>query len=252
MGNDFTEYIGFAWRQVNLCVKILVVSVVLFVLVQSANLISFYINVNSGGLETLSGDVFFGCFYGLIAFLLLFCILFPLCFIISLIKIDEPINIFLTVVAVVIAVASFKGEIYLRINQIQRRLEPGAMRSVGCNIQKGRTLREYGLELVRLKKDKDFVFTEQFLEENATNHILFLANSRCVLNSYLVDKKSSQIPDDVIVIFESTVPRDKGYIGGPNDISTWWHYGKGSLMVFGDGRVEFVRAEDFNNLRWKP
>ena len=252
MGNGFTKYIGSVWRKLSLCVKILVVSVVLFVLVQSAEVISLYTNVNSGGLESISGEIFFWGFLGLMAFLLLFLILIPAAFIVSLIKISEPINILLTVISIVIAVASFGVRGYLRNELIKLNPEPDSWRCVAYNTARGKGLRELGLILGRLKNDKDFSFNENFIEQNLPGYRLSLKNSHFVLNSNLLNKKPSEISDNVVVIFESTVLREKDYIGGPNDISTWWHYGRGSLMVFGDGRVEFVRAEDFNHLRWKP
>jgi hypothetical protein len=250
--NRLTEHIGSPKRRTCLSVKILIVTVVLFVLLQTTVVISLYINVNSGGLETVSGKIFIYWFFGLMAFLLLFIILIPMCFIESLTKIDNPINILLTIVAVAIAVASFKGVFYLGSIKIKVGSGPDLPRCVAHNMARGKGLKELGLKLDLLKNAKDFVFTEQFLEPNSTYPIYALSKGKFVLNSNLLDKKPSQLSDNVVVIFESTIPRDEGYIGGPNDISTWWHYGRGSLMVFGDGRVEFVKTEDFNNLRWKP
>jgi len=253
VGNTFTKYIGFVWHQVSLCVKILVVAVVLLVLVQTFELISLDINVNSGGLETTSGEVYFWCFYGLMAFLFLFLILIPACFIVSLIKISEPINILVTFIAVVIAVASFGGRAYLLNEKIKCKPEPDSMRCVAHNTARGKILNEFGLKLVQLKNDKNFALSEKFIGQNLTSNMLPLINSEFVLNSNVLNKELSQLPDNIVVVFESNVPsRDEVYTGGPDDISTWWHYGRGSLMVFGDGRVEFVKTEDFNNLRWKP
>lgn len=253
MGNRFVKYIGSVWQQICLCVKILVVAVVLFVLLQAVEVISLYINVNSGGLETTSGEIFLWSFWGGMGFFLLLPILIPICFIISLIKIDEPINIFITVIAVVIAVASFfNGRFYFRNDILKLKPEPDTTRCVAHTMARGDALRIFGLQLNQLKNNKDLVFTERLLERNLTDHINSLVNSNFVLNSNLLNKKLSQISDNVVVVFESNIPHDKGNVGGPNDISTWWHYGRGSLMVFGDGRVEFVKTEDFNNLHWQP
>ncbi len=253
MGNRLIEYIGSLWREIRLCIKILIAAVVLFVIFHTTETISLYTNVNSGGLEPISGKIFLYCPIGLMVFLLIFIILIPLCFIVSLVKIDEPINIFLTVIAIVSIVVSFNGSSYLWGEKIKYKPEPDVTRCVAHNMARGKGLKRLGLKLDLLKNAKDFVFTEPFLEPNSTYHIYALPKGTFVLNSNLLDKKPSQIPDDVVVIFESNLsPRDNVYIGGPNDISTWWHYGRGSLMVFGNGRVEFVKTEDFNNLRWKP
>ena len=65
MENRLLEYIGSLCERIHLCVKILIVAVVVFVLLQVAELISFYINVNSGGLKSVYGEIFLYCFYGL-------------------------------------------------------------------------------------------------------------------------------------------------------------------------------------------
>ena len=253
MGKIVTEYIISIWHQVHLCVKILIMAVVLFVLLQAVEVVSLYINVNSGGLETTSGAIFLSSFWGLMGFLLLLPILILICLIVALINLDEPINILLTIVAVVIVVASFNGRFYLR-NKVKREPEPDTARCVAHNMASGGALRKFGLQLNQLKNNKAPIFAEQLLELNLnlTGHINCFVKSNFVLNSNLLNKKLSQLPDNVVVIFESTVPYGKGNIGGPNDISTWWHYGIGSLMVLGDGSVEFIKTEDFNNLRWQP
>lgn len=251
MGNRFVKYIGSVWHRACLCVKVLIVAVVLFVFSQAVEFVSFYINVNSGGIETTSGKIFLWCFYGFMAFLLLFFVLIPISFIAALIKFDEPINILLTIISVTLAVMSFGGSSYLQ-GKIRCQSEPDTLRCVISNMGKSEALRKFGLNLNLAKNDKDLVFTHNWLEQNLTGTMLPYTNGKFVLNSNLMNKKLSQLPDNVVVIFESNIPYDKGNIGDPNDISTWWHYGRGSLMVFGDGRVEFVKTEDFNNLQWQP
>lgn len=252
MGNRFVKYIGSVWKQVCLCVKILIVAVVLFVFLDVVEVVSLYINVNSGGLDSTSGKIFLWSCYGFMGFFLLLPILIPICFIVALIKIDEPINILLTVIAVVIAVASFNGRFYLRDDILKCKPEPDSIRCVNYNLRRAEALKEFGLKLNLSKNDKDMVFTQHWLEQNLTDIMLPLTNGKFVLNANLLNKKPSQIADNVVVIFESNVPYDEGNIGGPKDISAWWHYGRGSLMVFGDGRVKFVKTKDFNNLRWQP
>jgi hypothetical protein len=246
--NLFVEYIGSIWHELCLCVKILIVAVVLFVLLQVVELISLYINVNSGGLGTTSGKIFLWTFGGFLGYFLLLPILILICFLVSLIRIDEPINILLTVISIVIVIASFfYGRFYIRDDVLKFKPEPETLYSVDHNMDNGEALRKFGLKLNLARKDKDSAFTRQWLKQNLTG-----IHSEFVWNANLMNKKLSQFPDDVVVIFESDVPYDKEDIEGPNDISTWWHYGRGSLMVFGDGRVKFVKTEDFNNLRWNP
>jgi hypothetical protein len=251
--NHSTEHIGSPKRRVYLCVKILIVAIVIFILLLAAEVISFYINVNSGGLDASSSIIFNFCLFISGAFFLLLIILVPTCLIASLIKIDNPVNIILTAITIIILVSipKDKDNSYLW-NKIKHSPGPDLTRGLGINLGKGRKLKEFGLKLNQLKTDKDFIFTEQLLEPNFSRSIMDIPKGKFVLYSNLLNKKPSQLSDNVVVIFKSNVPHDNGYIGGPNDISTWWHYGRGSLMVFGDSRVEFVKTEDFNNLRWKP
>jgi hypothetical protein len=245
----FVKYIGSFWQQICLTTKILVVTVFLFVLLLVVENVSLYINVNSGGLETVSGTIFLESFFVFAAFFLLLPILVLICVVVAIVKIDEPINLFITVVAIVVAIASFNGRFYLG-KKIKLQPEPDLMRCVGFNLQKCETLRAFGPKLKSAKNDEDLTFTNDWIEGNLTDITPSLMNSHFVLNANLLNKKPSQLPDNIVVIFESNVT--KGNTGGPNDISTWWHYGRGSLMVFGDGRAEFVKTEDFNNLQWQP
>lgn len=251
MVNRFTEYIGAVWREAGILAKILLTVVILFVLIQATEIVSFYINVNSGGLETVSGEIHAFSFFGAICFLLLLFILIPVCFIVSLVKICNPANLFLTGIAIAIAVVSFNGRFYLRDNKFKCKPEPDSMRCIARNTLNSRTAKEVGLRLQLLKSDRDMVFTREWKEQFSKPGSMESMGNDFVLNSSLLDIKLSQIPDNVVVIFESDVPRGN-VIGGPNDISTWWHYGKGCLIVFGDGRVEFVRKEKFKDLRWQP
>jgi hypothetical protein len=70
------------------------------------------------------------------------------------------------------------------------------------------------------------------------------------LNKNLIGMKHSEISGDVVVFFET----DGGWnqVGGPELLGTQNHNGKGSSIMFGDRRVDFVRKEDFPTLRWEP
>jgi heme/copper-type cytochrome/quinol oxidase subunit 2 len=249
--NDVKEKIEFPKRRICLSVKILIVAFILLILLLIAQLISVYINVNSGGLNAFSGILFNLCLPISGVFFLLLIILIPICFIVSLIKINNPANLVLTIITTIILILLPYCNSYLW-NKIKRSPGPDLSRGLGINLERYKRLKELEIKLNHLKNDKDFIFTEQFLDPNRIIDISNLPNGKFILNSNLINQKPSQIPNDVVVIFESNLPREKGYIGGPNDISTWWHYGRGSLMVFGDGHVDFAKTEDFNNLRWKP
>ena len=100
------------------------------------------------------------------------------------------------------------------------------------------------------------------------------------LNENVVNMKFSEIPADVVLLFEtnlgieerrtdSVLSRDyakslgieKDYkvfqnrwnqVGGATDITTEYHNGIGAFVLFGDGYTEFVITEDIPKLRWHP
>lgn len=251
MGNRFTNYISSLWHGINIGVRILIITVVLFLILQITEVVSFHISVNSGGLNTISGEIFLLSFWVPIVIFLLLVVLIPICFIVSLINIHEPVNGLLVLIATVVVIISINGRFYLR-NKVKFKPEPDSTRCVSYNMARCKDLGKFGIELSLLKKDKDLVFTHDWLKQNLADIMPAYTNGIFVLNANLLNKKLSQTPDNVVVVFESNISYDNGNTGGPNDISTWWHYGRGSLMAFGDGRVEFVKTEDFNSLQWQP
>ncbi|MHC4123213.1 MAG: hypothetical protein ACYSSI_06535 [Planctomycetota bacterium] len=56
-------------------------------------------------------------------------------------------------------------------------------------------------------------------------------------------------PNDVVLLFETKGGWNK--FGGVELISADNHKGKGAMVVFNNGYVEFVKPKDFNDLKWK-
>lgn len=67
-------------------------------------------------------------------------------------------------------------------------------------------------------------------------------------NKNVIGKKYSEIPSDTVLLFETK----KGWnqVGGPEILTFNNHEGKGCSVLFNDGRVEFVKKEDFGELKW--
>ena len=70
------------------------------------------------------------------------------------------------------------------------------------------------------------------------------------INSNVSNLKLSNLQKDFVLLFET--PLAKNPSGGPELMSTNNHPIKGCFVLFADMHIAFVRAEDFNNLRWKP
>jgi len=74
--------------------------------------------------------------------------------------------------------------------------------------------------------------------------------SSYALNKNVAEMNLDKIPADAVLLFETKAAKDP--VGGKELITADNHKGKGGVILFADMHVEFVRVEDFNNLRWKP
>lgn len=70
------------------------------------------------------------------------------------------------------------------------------------------------------------------------------------LNRNVAGMKQSELPKDVVILFETKAAKNP--VGSEEIITANNHKGKGCVVLFADMHVEFIRAEDFNDLRWKP
>ena len=74
--------------------------------------------------------------------------------------------------------------------------------------------------------------------------------SNYAFNNHLSEMKLLDVPNDVVLVFETSLARNPS--GGRELMETLHHRGKGCFVLFSDMHIEFVRVEDFNDLRWKP
>jgi hypothetical protein len=73
--------------------------------------------------------------------------------------------------------------------------------------------------------------------------------SSYVLNKNIVGMKASEIPPDVVLLFEGPVGWNR--MGGPELLTTAYHKEEGAFICFADIRVKFVRTEELAALKWK-
>jgi prepilin-type processing-associated H-X9-DG protein len=115
---------------------------------------------------------------------------------------------------------------------------------------------------------------------------VFEGESSYALNKNVTGMKLSEIPEDVILMFETNISQYEternipiisrkyfkdnpdyfedydeslkvlekrwNQVGGPETLTTENHQGRGCNILFADGHAEFVKTEDIPNLRWKP
>lgn len=87
-----------------------------------------------------------------------------------------------------------------------------------------------------------------FVNDRTSN--VFEGMSDYAFNANLSELKLEELPKDTVLLFET--PLGKNPAGGPELMSMDNHPIKGCFVLFADMHIEFVRAEDFNDLRWKP
>jgi prepilin-type processing-associated H-X9-DG protein len=76
------------------------------------------------------------------------------------------------------------------------------------------------------------------------------ANCTYAINKYIRRPDHIKSPETTVLIFESKPGWNQN--GGPELLSTENHGGKGANILFCDGHVSFVIAEDIHNLKWDP
>ncbi|MHC4155524.1 MAG: hypothetical protein ACYST6_11470 [Planctomycetota bacterium] len=76
------------------------------------------------------------------------------------------------------------------------------------------------------------------------------SNQSCyVLNENILGMKASEIPPDVVLLFEGPIGWNQ--TGGPELLTTEYHKGEGVCVSLADLSVKFVRPDEFAELKWK-
>lgn len=75
-----------------------------------------------------------------------------------------------------------------------------------------------------------------------------MGESSYAFNKNLIDKKPTEVPPDVVVLFETKGGWNQ--FGGPELVTFENHEGKGCNILFNDLHVEFVKPERLEELKW--
>ncbi len=128
-------------------------------------------------------------------------------------------------------------------------------------------LRELGVALIVYAKDyeKPLSFADNWsdvlLKDADISPKLFLCpgddasegKSSYAINHNAASQRFREIPPDMVLLFEvSPGPRRWNPSGGPESLTTEYHQGEGCNVLFADGSVQFVPANQLHTLRWTP
>lgn len=255
MSNRFTKYIAENWKRTQMCIKVLLIGAFVLALLAPLNYLNLYFHINSGGL-TPSGEVCCWTFLGLSGVLLFFHFFAVACLILSFSRAPRITNFIFSIIGAVLIYAIGSMSYGDKISQSFGQQKEGFFRYYAHNILSIENLKKFSKEMTLLSTKSDFIFTELSVKDlsdancfdSKSYHYMF--DPDFDFNKNLLDLKPSQINKDTVLLFQSK--NDSGPFSGPNDISAEWHYSKGSLIVFGDGHIEFVKKENFKTLRWQP
>jgi hypothetical protein len=73
--------------------------------------------------------------------------------------------------------------------------------------------------------------------------------SSYVLNRNVLGMKASEIPPNVVLLFEGPVGWNQ--VGGPELLTAEYHKENGAFVCLADLRTKFVRPDEFAALKWK-
>ncbi len=251
----FFEFSKSFWRQTRLCVKSFLAAILILALLAVMQYVILYFYISSGGLnsfvESLTTWVYFG-FFGF-----LFCLYFwaLICLIVSVINIKKPANIILSIFGIILVYAIHWLCVDPNVSGFFGQPDKDIMRYYVHNIETIKKLKVFRQQIQSLSTDEKYTFTKQSIKDlsETTPH----EDKKYVFyypefdfNKNLLGLKPGEIHTDVVLLFQSD--NDKSSFSDSNSISSEWHYDRGSLIVFGDGRIEYMKKEDFKNLRWKP
>jgi hypothetical protein len=247
----FTKYLAENWKRTRMCVKILFIGAFVLVLLAPLNYLNLYLHINSGGL-TPSGEVCCWTFFGFWGILFCFHFFAVICLILSFSRAPRITNFIFSITGAILIYSIGSMCFGDKVSHFFGQPKEDLLRYYAHNIQAIENLKEFSKQLTK----SDFTFTEQSVKDlsdlksfgNERYHYIF--DPDFDFNKNLLGFKPDQINKDTVLLFQSK--NDSSPFSGADDISAEWHYGKGSLIVFGDGRIEFVKKESFKNLRWQP
>lgn len=240
------------WKRISLFVKVIFVGVFLLVLLAILNYIIFYTYINSGGINAKGWLLIY---LGLCGISFCFYFYAAICLILSFFRMPKITNFIFSLVGIIFIHFIQNACTGVEMSRFFGQADTDIVRYYAYNNVTIDHIKEFSNNVMIMRTRND-IFTEHYIKVflcKFDTDEKFTSITRPPIpdidfNKNLLGLKPNQVPSNIVMLFQSG-NKDSAF-AGPNDISADWHYGKGSVVLFGDGRIEFVKKEKFKDLRW--
>jgi hypothetical protein len=213
----------------------------------TAKSVAFYYYVNSGGLNRVAANTWGPLFFAYPASWAIALIIVSVSFVFIPFRKAKVRNLIVSSVALAVIACSFEVHSYTAFGF---GTKDQVVRYVAHNILTVEALEKLQEIVPRYCKEHEGQLPSTDSRYDALGVARERDIDRLALNKHIRGMRLTELPGDVVLLFE--VEPGTNSAGGPELITPDNHYGKGSLVLFADLHLEFVRAEDFDDLRWKP
>lgn len=260
--NLFFAFLKNIRQQTRLCVKSFLVAAFILALLAMIYYVALYLYISSGGLGFVVGGLIGIWLYSGLGIVGLSLCLYSwalICLIVSVINIKKPTNIVFTILGTILVFTIHYLCTMPTVSRIFGQPDKDIMRYYARSMNAIEKLNEFSQEIQSLSTDEKYTFTEQSINElseklfpyGKRDYINYIFYSPCFdFNKNLLGLKPSEIHTEVVMLFESE--NNESSFSDSNNISANWHLDRGSLIIFSDGQLEFIKKENFKNLHWKP
>lgn len=254
--NESVEQITLVKSRISRWIIVFVVFSVILLLLELLQASSFYIYIVSGGLNTISSSIwpffFTACLAGLFS-----VFLFGISsLIVALIKKPRLKNIGLAVIGISIWFLAEAINVYSSNGFSFGRPRTESVRHYSRNehCKRGIIWARSAIKKYAEENKGKLPSTKNWGQEllNTTNSQPKWGQrclERIAINERISGLKIEELPPDIVLLYETQMYKGDE---SAHEITAMYHYGLGSLVMYGDFHIEFVKKEDFNKLRWEP
>jgi hypothetical protein len=220
--------------------------------------LSFFLYVNSGGLNNFAGEIW-PLMFGIYPFTLLVALVLVIAsFVTVLFREQKLYRLILAALGLLFIFCSWEIDSYATFGFSSDKTIIDDVRYFAHN--------EQAMKLIDLLRDVIPMYCQkhngrlpqldnwnsEFIntDSNSMKAPLVRELERFAFNKNLAGLQLDQKFNGVVLLFEAE--RGENRVGNEYTITANHHYGKGSLVLFADMHIEFVKSEDFDKLRWKP